>query len=107
MGPFLRSLFAVKEPHIEDRIAPIQEAWNLLHDAPPERLKQPGDLTTTFAAAAEAARRVLGLEMHPVQLAGALALADGKLAEMQTGEGKTLAAVPAVAWLARQGQSVH
>jgi preprotein translocase subunit SecA len=40
-------------------------------------------------------------------LQGALALADGKIAEMQTGEGKTLAAVPTVAWHAMQGKGVH
>ena len=100
---FLRAIFGVKELPVGDRIAAIQEAWKLLRDAPAERLKEAGDLTATFAAAAEAARRVLGLEMHPEQLAGALAIADGKLAEMQTGEGKTLAAVPAGAWLARAG----
>ncbi len=107
MGPFLRSLFADKESLAEDRIAPIHETWNLLRDSAEERLREPGDLTATFAATAEAARRVLGLEMHAEQLAGALALADGKIAEMQTGEGKTLAAVPAIVWLARQKQGVH
>src|SRR5258705_6640725 len=45
--------------------------------------------------------------MFDVQLQGALALADGKIAEMQTGEGKTLAAVPAIVWYARMGQGVH
>jgi preprotein translocase subunit SecA len=42
-----------------------------------------------------------------VQIEGALALARGSIAEMQTGEGKTLAAVPAVAWYARPRQGVH
>lgn len=74
-------------------------------------------LRTTFAAATEvidvvalgvdAASRCLGLEMFDTQLHGALALAEGHIAEMQTGEGKTLAAVPAVAWLARKGRGVH
>jgi preprotein translocase subunit SecA len=60
-----------------------------------------------MAAAAVAASRVLGQEMYDVQLRGALALARGSIAEMQTGEGKTLAAVPAVAWLARERKGVH
>jgi preprotein translocase subunit SecA len=60
-----------------------------------------------FALAAAAAARVLGQEMYDVQLRGALALARGSIAEMQTGEGKTLAAVPAVAWLARERRGVH
>src|SRR5437879_4945790 len=45
--------------------------------------------------------------MFDVQLQGALALANGRIAEMQTGEGKTLAAVPAVAWYAKSGDGVH
>jgi preprotein translocase subunit SecA len=60
-----------------------------------------------MAAAAVAVSRILGLEMYDVQLRGALALARGSIAEMQTGEGKTLAAVPAVAWLARERRGVH
>jgi preprotein translocase subunit SecA len=54
-----------------------------------------------------AAERLLGLELFDVQLQGALALADGRIAEMQTGEGKTLAAAPAIAWLAKAGKGVH
>ena len=64
-------------------------------------------LVSFIAIAAVAASRVLGQEMFDVQLRGALALARGSIAEMQTGEGKTLAAVPAVAWWARQRQGVH
>jgi preprotein translocase subunit SecA len=60
-----------------------------------------------IALAAVAASRVLGQEMFDVQLRGALALIRGSIAEMQTGEGKTLAAVPAVAWMARSHQGVH
>ena len=45
--------------------------------------------------------------MHPEQLQAAHALIDGHIVEMQTGEGKTLAAVPAIVWLARQHAGVH
>jgi len=65
------------------------------------------DLPEVFALAAVAAERVLGMKMFDVQLQGALALAGGKVAEMQTGEGKTLAAVPAAVWLARESAGVH
>jgi preprotein translocase subunit SecA len=44
------------------------------------------------AIACEASRRVLGLDPYPVQITGALVLLDGKVAEMRTGEGKTLVA---------------
>jgi preprotein translocase subunit SecA len=60
-----------------------------------------------FAVAAVVGSRTLGQEMYDVQLKGALALARGSVAEMQTGEGKTLAAVPAIAWYARDKQGVH
>jgi preprotein translocase subunit SecA len=60
-----------------------------------------------MAAATVAASRILGQDMYDVQLRGALALARGSIAEMQTGEGKTLAAVPAIAWLARERTGVH
>ena len=53
------------------------------------------------------ASRVLGLGLFDVQLHAALALTEGKIVEMQTGEGKTVAAVPAIAWFARGGQGVH
>ena len=65
------------------------------------------DLLELVAITAVVAARVLGLEMFDVQVRGTLALADGKIAEMQTGEGKTLAAVPAVVWYAKSGQGVH
>ena len=60
-----------------------------------------------MALAAEMSERILGLRLFDVQLIGALVMADGKIAEMQTGEGKTLAAVPAVICYARAGQGVH
>jgi preprotein translocase subunit SecA len=65
------------------------------------------DLEGFFALCAVVASRAVGLDMFDVQLQGALALAAGKIAEMQTGEGKTLAAVPAIAWCAKEGQGVH
>ena len=68
---------------------------------------QTEDLPGWIALAATAAFRVLGQEMYDVQVRGALALARGSIAEMQTGEGKTLAAVPAISWFAREHRGVH
>lgn len=65
------------------------------------------DLETVIAVAAVAAERTLKERMFDVQLRGSLALCRGSIAEMQTGEGKTLTAVPAVLWLARAGKGVH
>ena len=64
-------------------------------------------LPEVIAVTAVTAARVLGLEMHDEQIEASLALAEGQIVEMQTGEGKTLAAVPAIVWLARHHQGVH
>jgi preprotein translocase subunit SecA len=66
-----------------------------------------GNLLEYIAIAAVVASRVLGQDLFDVQVQGALALARGSIAEMQTGEGKTLAAVPAIAWYARGSAGVH
>jgi preprotein translocase subunit SecA len=65
------------------------------------------DLHEVIAVTAIAAKRAPGFDMFDVQLLGALALANGRIAEMQTGEGKTLAAVPAAVWFAKAGKGIH
>src|SRR4051794_21498545 len=65
------------------------------------------DVVAVFALSAVIAERGLRMRMFDVQILGALALQRGHIAEMQTGEGKTLAAVPAVIWYALQGRGVH
>jgi preprotein translocase subunit SecA len=60
-----------------------------------------------FALATEAVTRTLGMRPFDVQILGAIAMRDGKIAEMQTGEGKTLTAVLAVFALALQAASIH
>jgi preprotein translocase subunit SecA len=60
-----------------------------------------------FALALEAARRATGLAAHDVQLVAALAMADGKVAELPTGEGKTLSAVFSASSFALEGRPVH
>src|ERR1043165_7863540 len=55
--------------------------------------KRTQDLLETIAVTAVVVARVLGLVMFDVQLQGSLAMAEGRIAEMQTGEGKTIAAV--------------
>ena len=47
-------------------------------------------LPEAFATVREAARRVLNMEHYPVQLVGGIVLHQGRIAEMKTGEGKTL-----------------
>ena len=60
-----------------------------------------------FATAREACRRVIGEFPYPVQLMGAAVMQGGDIAEMKTGEGKTLTSVMAVYLNALEGKGVH
>jgi preprotein translocase subunit SecA len=64
-------------------------------------------LAETFAVVRETSRRLLGLRSFRVQLAGGIALHQGKVAEMATGEGKTLAAVAPMLLNALTGRGAH
>ena len=64
-------------------------------------------LPDAFAIVREAARRAIGLRHFDVQLTGGAALHDGKVAEMKTGEGKTLVATLSVYLNALEGKGVH
>ena len=93
---------AIEEVRRAERAyAPLDDAQLLEAATNAVTLPQVVAVTTLLAS------RVLGLGLFDVQLHAALALADGKIVEMQTGEGKTVAAVPAIAWFAREGRGVH
>ncbi|MEO0792466.1 MAG: preprotein translocase subunit SecA, partial [Pseudomonadota bacterium] len=64
-------------------------------------------LVPAFATVREAAKRALGQRHFDVQLIGGMALHEGKIAEMKTGEGKTLVATLAVYLNALAGKGVH
>ena len=64
-------------------------------------------LPEAFAAVREAADRVLGMRPYPVQLIGGIVLHQGRIAEMKTGEGKTLVAVLPCYLNALTGRGVH
>ena len=64
-------------------------------------------LPEAFATVREAAKRVLGQRHYDVQLVGGMVLHQGKIAEMKTGEGKTLVATLAVYLNALSGKGVH
>ncbi|MEA9748688.1 preprotein translocase subunit SecA [Xanthomonas campestris pv. raphani] len=64
-------------------------------------------LPEAFAVCREASRRVLGMRHYDVQLIGGMVLHLGKIAEMRTGEGKTLVATLPVYLNALEGQGVH
>ncbi|MDI9503802.1 MAG: preprotein translocase subunit SecA [Bacillota bacterium] len=82
-----------KTPYFRERLAKGETLDNIKHEA--------------FAVAREAAQRTLGQFPYPVQIMGALVLHDGDVAEMKTGEGKTLTATMAVYLNALAGNGVH
>jgi SecA DEAD-like domain len=110
MRAWWRSLITTSDP----ATASLKEVHQLRDDydrLDNEQLTLAGRLAKTLpevvAITAVVAARVLGLTMFDEQLLGALAMAQGSVVEMQTGEGKTLAAVPAIVWHARAKQGVH
>lgn len=64
-------------------------------------------LPEAFAVVREASKRVLGLRQYDVQLIGGMVLHQGRIAEMKTGEGKTLVASAPVYLNALEGKGVH
>ena len=104
---------------IVDKILSLEEEYKALSEEElrgktavfKERLSQ-GEtlddiLPEAFAAVREAADRVLGMRPYPVQLIGGIVLHQGRIAEMKTGEGKTLVAVLPCYLNALTGEGVH
>ena len=104
---------------IVDKIVALEDEYGALSDEAlkaktpefRERLEQ-GEtlddiLPEAFAAVREASWRVLGMKPFPVQLIGGIVLHQGRIAEMKTGEGKTLVAVLPCYLNALEGQGVH
>lgn len=76
-----------------DRLAAGEPLWSLLPEA--------------FAAVREASSRLLGMRHYDVQLLGGIVLAEGQVAEMTTGEGKTLVAILPAYLYGLSGKGVH
>ncbi len=127
MGNFLSALFGGTK-HDKDmrHLEPIIRAINAEEDWAKSLSKEEFQATTgmwkkevgegksldallpkAFALAREAAWRCLGERHYDVQLMGAVTLHEGKIMELKTGEGKTLACVPAAYLNALEGKGVH
>lgn len=97
---------------LEDRYAPLSDAELLsasikLRDDVRSGTPVDDVLNDAFALAREAAKRTLKQRHFDVQLIGGMVLAQGKIAEMATGEGKTLAATAPAYAHALSGKGVH
>jgi preprotein translocase subunit SecA len=93
-------LSALETEHLRDRATAVRTALQVqgLADAP---------VVECFALVREVCSRLLGLRHYPVQLMGGYAMLRGALAEMPTGEGKTLTAVLPAVTVALAGAPVH
>ncbi len=104
---------------IVDKILALEDDYRALSDAdlkaktPEFKQRLAGGetldelLPEAFAAVWEAADRVLGMRPYPVQLIGGIVLHQGRIAEMKTGEGKTLVAILPCYLNALTGRGVH
>lgn len=126
VAPLLRKIFGNKNDRELKRMGKVVKVINGLNDsisalsddelkAKTEEFKQryqDGEtldklLPEAFAVCREMSDRVLGMRHFDVQLIGGMTLHEGRIAEMRTGEGKTLVATLAVYLNALSGQGVH
>jgi preprotein translocase subunit SecA len=108
LAAYQRTVRSIRAAHEQDGLAAVADAELKRRAAALRRSPAGGDArAAVFALALEAARRATGLAAHDVQLVAGLAMTDGRIAELPTGEGKTLAAVFAAAAFALGGRAVH
>ncbi|GGE33837.1 protein translocase subunit SecA [Halopseudomonas oceani] len=125
-APLMRKLFGSKNDRELKRMGKVVAAINALEESlnalSDEQLKAKTDefkqrlasgetldalLPEAFAVVREAGKRVMGMRHFDVQLVGGMALHEGKIAEMKTGEGKTLVGTLPVYLNALAGKGVH
>lgn len=126
VGFLFKKIFGSKNDRFLRRLKPLVRKINALEPAMqaladedfPKRIEQykkevqegrslDSLLPEVFALVREASVRTLGLRHYDVQLLGGIALHKGKIAEMKTGEGKTLVATLPVVLNALSGKGVH
>ena len=125
-APLFKKLFGSKNEREVKRMAKVVQAVNAFEEQmlalSDEQLRGKSEafkarlaqgesldqlLPEAFAVCREASKRVMGMRHFDVQLIGGMTLHEGKIAEMRTGEGKTLMATLAVYLNALSGKGVH
>ncbi len=104
----VKKINALEEKYEQMSDDELKSAFDELKEAVKSEEKTLDDvLYDSFAITREASKRVLGLRHYDVQMVGGMVLHEGNIAEMKTGEGKTLVATLAVALNAMIGRGVH
>ncbi len=109
-GRFLRrarKVLAWEKHFAEMTDAALRESALAFHELFRRGRDKPDDLERAFALVREVAQRQIGEKPFPVQVAGALALQDGCITEMATGEGKTLTATLPATVAGWRGRGCH
>ena len=95
-----KGIQGLTQPELVSRLEAVRERTS-------GEVKEDADVAEVFALVREAAHRTLGERHYDVQLIGGLALAKGRIAEMRTGEGKTLVATLPATLRALKKKGVH
>ena len=107
LQPILDQILALEEPYKQLSEEELRGKTGELKNRLSQGETLDSLLPEAFAAIREAADRVLGMRPYPVQLLGGIVLHQGRIAEMKTGEGKTLVAILPCYLNALTGEGVH
>ena len=107
IGEFEPTLVAESDDQLRARIAQWKEKISPIEDDEERKGALDDALPEVFAVVREASKRTLGQRHFDMQLIGGAVLHEGKIAEMKTGEGKTLVATLPVTLNALTGRGVH
>ena len=105
--PILKSVLALEDKYLKYSDEELKAVTPALKERLAKGETTDDILPDAFAACREAAWRVLGMRHFPVQIIGGIVLHQGRIAEMRTGEGKTLVATLPAYLNALTGKGVH
>ena len=105
--PIVDRVLALEETYAALSEEDLKNQTNLLKERLAKGETLDDILPDAFATMREAAWRVLGMKHYPVQIIGGIVLHQGRIAEMKTGEGKTLVATLPAYLNALAGEGVH
>ena len=105
--PIMNSVLALEDKYKAMTEAELKDQTNVLKERLANGETTDDILSDAFAVCREASDRVLGMKHYPVQIIGGIVLHQGRIAEMRTGEGKTLVATLPAYLNGLTGEGVH